>query len=268
MAAILIGLASAIFGQEVMAEPFRFIRIGDKDGFGFQETAKLQRGGYPVGRVGAADANGNGRLDPGEFLPDLSGDGRVAWFSADDFDHRLPAELLDRANFCRGCSAVHEGTKGSNWTDLALSTAAEGKNWPDADGPQTPNNATFIFDFTVKSDDIAAGSPIFFNLVFGDYDVNPAIVFVQFAKEKDRRLEIENHGFERDGLIQARSTVLRFDEVFTADKDGNWHGYVAVVFAAPFEPYTAFDFVELSLFQIASTDPQTGRQYAWAAKRF
>jgi hypothetical protein len=102
----------------------------------------------------------------------------------------------------------------------------------------------------VKAADIAFGSPIFFNIVFGDYDVDPAVILVAFAKAKQRRLEIENHGFEWDGLIQARSAVLRFEEVFTKTETGDWRGYVVVEFAAPFEPYTAFDLVELSLFQI------------------
>jgi len=242
---------SAIFAASASAESFRFVGTGDKDGFGFTQTKGLVRGHYQIVNAPPADTNGNGRLDPGEFLPDLNKDGRVAYFAADDFDHRSPEEGSDKANFCRGCFSINEGTKGSNWTDLALSTAAEGKNWPDENGPELPNNALFVFDFTVKAADIAFGSPIFFNMVFGDYDVDPAVIFVAFAKAKQRRLEIENHGFERDGLIQARSAVLRFDEVFTKTETGDWRGFVMVEFAAPFEPYTAFDFVELSLFQIA-----------------
>jgi len=233
------------------ADAFRFIRIGDKDGFGFKDTKGLIRGNRFSGQEGAADANGNGKLDPGEYLPDINKDGAVAWMSSDEFDHRLPGEILDKAHFCRGCAEIAETTRGSIWTDLALSTAAEGHNRPDEDGPQRPNNATFTFDFTVADGDIAVGAPIFFNLVFGDYDIDPAIVHVSFAKADARQLEIENHGFERDGLIQARSAVLRFDEVFSRDGSGNWRGFVHVVFVAPFEPYTAFDFVELSLFQIA-----------------
>ncbi len=244
-------LMSAVFAGSAWAESFRFIRIGDKDGFGFASTKGLVRGHYQIINAPPADTNGNGRLDPGEFLPNLNKDGRVAYFAFDEFDNRLPAEVLDRAKVCRGCFSINGGTKGSNWTDLGLSTAAVGKNWPDENGPELPNNALFVFDFTLKAADIAFGSPIFFNMVFGDYDVDPAVIFVAFAKAKQRRLEIENHGFEWDGLIQARSAVLRFDEVFTKTETGDWRGYVVVEFAAPFKPYTAFDFVELSLFQIA-----------------
>ncbi len=45
--------------------------IGDIDGFGFSSTTGLNSfSGDP------ADTNGNGILEPGEFLPDLNGDGR------------------------------------------------------------------------------------------------------------------------------------------------------------------------------------------------
>ena len=53
-------------------DAFRFISIGDKDGFGFKDTKGLIRGNLFTGKGGAADANGNGRLDPGEFLPDIN----------------------------------------------------------------------------------------------------------------------------------------------------------------------------------------------------
>ena len=51
-----------------------------------------------------------------------------------------------------------------------------------------------------------------------------------------------------DGLIQARTAVFTFEEVFTAN--GDWHGFVSVVFLAPYNRYAAFDFVELSLFEL------------------
>lgn len=46
--------------------------------------------------------------------------------------------------------------------------------------------------------------------------------------------------------------MLDFDEIFTADGDGNWDGFVRVVFFAPNDPYTAFDYVELSLFGLVT----------------
>lgn len=266
--------ALILFSSEVVAEPFKNIRIGDQDGFGFTKTKGLlrptARGGFGFNFDGrtrrlphskAADTNGDGILRQGEFLPDLNGDGRVAWFAGDDFDNRAPEEMVDRNYFCRGCLTVSQNTRGSIWTDLALSTGQAGYNWPDENGPDVPNNATFVFDFTVAKKDIAPGASIFFNLVYGDYDVFPAIVAVGFAKAEPRALEIENIGPD-DGLIQARSAILKFDEVFTEDKDGNWHGLVQVIFNAPLDPFTAFDFVELSLFQIAFNLPLNRRALA------
>ena len=147
-------LATPVTAQ-VNGEPFKNIRIGDQDGFGFTKTKGLLRptlrnsfgfdfegGARRSPNSTAADTNGDGILRQGEFLPDLDGDGRVAWFAGDDFDNRAPEEMVDRNNFCRGCLAVHDGTRGSIWTDLALSTGAEGFNWPDEDGPAAPNNAS------------------------------------------------------------------------------------------------------------------------------
>jgi hypothetical protein len=235
------------------SEPFRFMRIGDKDGFGFLETKNLVRSAFLTPDAGpgeAADTNGDGVLSPGEFLPDLNLDGVVRVYSDDDFDNRLPGELLDRAIFCQGCAAIHNASRGSNWTDLALSASAPDRDWPDDNGPQLPNNPVFVFDFTVNNGDIPPGAAIFFNMVFGDYDIFPAIILVEFASKPARRLEIElRRGL--DGLIQARTALLRFEEVFTRDANGDWRGFAGVEFYAPAEPYTAFDFVELSLFQIA-----------------
>lgn len=228
-------------------EPFQHIRIGDADGFGFISTNGLLRPDR-TGNVQAADSNRNGRLEPGEFVPDLNGDGAV-WYAGDDnFDNRSMPELIDREAKCLGCLAVGKNTRGANWTDLSLSTTAPAINWPDDNGPQIPNNATFVFDFTVKKDRIAEGSQIFFNLVYADYDVNPATIRVEFANGKVQNLALENTAsFGFDGLIEARTAFFSFDDVFTLDADGNWKGFARVVFLAPFEPWTAFDFVEMSL---------------------
>jgi len=43
---------------------------------------------------------------------------------------------------------------------------------------------------------------------------------------------------------------LEFNEVFTKNDAGGWDGFVRVVFVAPNDPYTAFDYVELSLFDV------------------
>lgn len=230
------------------AEAFRYIRIGDADGFGFRDTRGLVRAYRAIG-TGPADTDGDGVLSEGEFLPDLNGDGGVAWMSSDNFDNRGFEEATNRARVCVGCLSIGPGTSGAIWTDLSLSASADYANWPDDDGPRPPNNARFVFDFTVSRDTIPEGVQIFFNLVFGDYDIDPALVGVGFADGRTRTLEISNQG-PLDGLIQARTAVFAFEEVFTANADGDWHGFVSVVFFSPSDPYTAFDFVELSLVEL------------------
>ena len=71
---------------------------------------------------------------------------------------------------------------------------------------------------------------------------------MRFKQAEPRILRIANQRFRNvDGLIQARTAKLKFNEVFTADAAGDWHGFVTVVFDAPIDPFTAFDYVELSL---------------------
>ncbi len=235
-----------------IAEPFEFIRVGDDDGFGFTETGRLVRA-TPPPHVLPADSNNDGRLQPEEFLPDLNADGGVAWTSTDNFDNRTAAERRDGAITCVGCLTT-AGSSGSNWTDLSLSISSPNIDWPDSDGPSLPNNARFRFAFTVDQADITKGSQIFANIVFGDYDVNPALVAVAARDQSPRMLQLRNQG-RADGLIQARSTILEFDDVFRAGDDGNWLGFLEVIFLAPADPYTAFDYVELSLLDIVAAAP-------------
>ena len=49
-----------------LSEPFRFIRIGDADGFGFTDTSQLVRA-WPGRRGVPADTNGDGAVDEGEL---------------------------------------------------------------------------------------------------------------------------------------------------------------------------------------------------------
>lgn len=246
---ILGSLAVMALPGHARAEFFEFVRIGDNDGFGFAATPALVRASRPPHTL-PADTSGDGLLQPNEFLPDLNRDGGVAWTSSDNFDNRTAAEREDRAIECRGCLTT-TGSIGSNWTDLSLSISSPNEAWPDSDGPALPNNAEFRFDFTVAESDIVRGSQIFFNIVFGDYDVNPALVAVAARNQPPRVLQLRNQG-PADGLIQARSAVLDFGDVFDQDDDGNWRGRLDVVFLAPADPYTAFDFVELSLLDIVA----------------
>ena len=50
------------------------------------------------------------------------------------------------------------------------------------------------------------------------------------------------------------TALLDFNEVFTATA-GGWNGLVTVSFIAPNEPYTAFDYTEISVTQISGTVP-------------
>ena len=100
---LLVGALIFLVGSPALAEPFKFFRIGDKDGFGFRDTKPLKRAYGYTGQQGPADDNGDGVLGPAEFLPDLDQDGVVRVRSGDDFDNRFPAEFLDKAHSCQGC---------------------------------------------------------------------------------------------------------------------------------------------------------------------
>ncbi|MHA1113162.1 MAG: hypothetical protein ACTSRY_01470 [Alphaproteobacteria bacterium] len=242
------GFFAALFSAVLLAStagaaPFDFIRIGDQDGFGFSPTTGL------VAASGApADTDGNGLLQQTEFLPSLNGNGSVATGSGDDFDNRSAAETADTAPV-GGSGFTDGGSTGSKWTDISLSTSFSGPDFPDPAGPGKPNEPRFTFDFDVTGSDIVVGSTIFFNLIFGDYDVSPANVKLTFADTSTRTIGLSTQGGGQDGLIQAATTTLTFAEVFTAN-GGDWDGYVQVDFLASNEPYTAFDFVELSLDEI------------------
>jgi hypothetical protein len=255
-----ITLIAAVFAwaDAGAAEPFHRIRIGDADGFGFTDTRPLKRPVMGVG-PGPADVNGNGVLEPGEFIPDLNGDGRAWVYGGDNWDNRSDDERADRNHRCQGCLAIGPETRGSIWTDLTLSESSDAKPWPDADGPAIPNNATFTFDFTVAKDAVFPGSRIFFNFVFADTEVDPAVLCVSFAHAPPRELNVLNQrDFDRDGWIQAKTAYLNFDEVLTPTEDGKaWRGWVRVVLDAAWDPYTAIDYVELSLFAAVSRlDPR------------
>ena len=69
-----------------------------------------------------------------------------------------------------------------------------------------------------------------------------------FSGGPEQVLQIPNRREEGlDGVIQAKTAFFAFNRVFTRRADGDWQGYVKIVFDAPEEPWTAFDYVELSL---------------------
>ncbi len=236
---------SALITTGATATPFDFIRIGDVDGFGFTSTAGLK-----AANGANADTNGNGILQQTEFLPSLNGNSTVATGSGDDFDNRSAAESAGTAPVS-GNGFADNGSSGVDWTDFSLSTSAPDAWFPDGSANR-PNEPVFIFNFSVAVGDIDPGTAqLFFNLVFGDYDVTSADIDLTFASAAGRTVGLTTQGGGQDGLIQAATTTLSFAEVFTFDALNNeYDGFLQVQFDAPNEPYTAFDFVELSLDEI------------------
>ncbi len=254
-------LLSASLAQ---AAPFTNIRIGDNDGFGFDADANFAS---LVGDGGSADRNGDGHLGAGDVLPSLNRNQVVATNNGDDFDNRLNEGYS-------GSGYTDKGTSGVEFTDIALSTSYDnssaagkvynantssygsGGAFPAAPSAQRPNQPGFVFDFFVNEADILEGTDIFFNLIFGDYDVTPAeLDFVFLSGTQTQSLTAQNNGPD-DGLIQAAYAELDFYDVFTWNAQMNgWSGYVGVNFDAPNEPYTAFDYVELSVDRIEVPSP-------------
>ena len=229
--------AAVVLSASASAAPFDLIRIGDVDGFGWASstggpgTAGLVRSG---GGAIAADTNGNGILEQTEFLPNTAGTSAVN--TSDTWIHQNNGEATNTAPI-QGNGFTNTGSTGSNFTDRTLLSI----------------EPTFVFDFFVATGDInPATSQLFFNLVFGDYDVSPASINLIFASSPTQNVGLTLQGGGEDGLIQAATTTLAFSDVFTATA-GGFDGFLQVDFISPNEPYTAFDFVELSLEEISFT---------------
>lgn len=234
LSTVLTFTATAAMGvSAAKAAPFEFIRIGDADGFGFTNPNSFQdsQGGNP-------DRNQNGVIEQTEFLPNLAGNSGVN--GQDQFDNRNSAELTD-ARF-QGIGFSDNKSSGSNLTDRNL------------DPEETNINPRMIFDFFVDSDDIVAGADVFFNLVFGDYDVRPASLRLRRANGSQRTVNLTLQGGNQDGLVQAATTTLGFNEVFTAE-GGGYRGFLDVLFQASQEPHIAIDYTELSVEEIALDPP-------------
>jgi len=189
--------------------------IGDIDGFGISPTTGLVRA-TPAPHTRPADVDGDGIIEPGEFLPDWNKNGSTAVGSNDDFDRRSAAELA--------------ATDGAQWTDHSITPAG------------ASNGATFTFTFTppVPGDD-DYGVDHFINFVFGDYDVSPAHITVDGSV-----VALTLQGGGQDGLVQKA-----FGNVpWSAMTDGQ----VVIQIIAPNEPYLAFDYALLDTDQIADCD--------------
>lgn len=253
---VLLGL----FSTSLYAAPLEYVRIGDIDGFGYGGAVGLK------GSDGAAaDRDSNGLLNAGDLLPDLNENGVLATGSHDDFDNRSASEASGSNVTILGSATVN-AIVGSDYTDIALSTSYDnesaagkiynantnsfgaGGTFPGDGNPNTlPNQPGFVFDFTADVADLSVGDDWYFNLVFADYDVDPAnIQYTTLGGAKTIvGLTKQNNGPD-DGLIQSAYITLGFADIFTDIGGGMYKGYLELDFFAPNEPYTAFDYVELS----------------------
>lgn len=281
-----LAVALMIAGSSAWAAPFTEIRIGDIDGFGFTTDVPVLR----AANGAAVDTNGDNRIGLGEFLPDIPaprspsgppalgspGDGFVQvtasfggpFFGFDDFDNRSAADA-STANL-GGSGYVDTGTSGSQFTDLSLSASyglarvyrSPGTftfpgsplpfPFPDPSGVDLPNEPSFSFRFDVGTADIDPLQQLFFNMLIGDYDVEPAEVQLVLNDGNGGpgaivTLPLTRQDGDEDGLVQGAFATLAFSDVFSADPMGGaWNGFLDVRVLAPGEPYLAFDFVELS----------------------
>ena len=182
--------------------------IGDVDGFGFTDTSTLLSA-----QGTAADTNGNGIIEAGEFLPDLDGDGHLREFGHDEFDNRSLAEASD--------------TNGAQWTDISLENGYKNLGWSPA------NNASFNFTFAVPElGDIDFGVDHFINLIFGDYDVSPASIYVDGTK-----VDLTKQTATEDGLVQLAYAAVSWADMLD--------GEVLIDVYAPNEPFVAIDYAYL-----------------------
>jgi MYXO-CTERM domain-containing protein len=281
-----LALALLVAGSSTWAAPFTAIRIGDIDGFGFTTDVPVLRAASGA----AVDTDGDTRIELGEFLPDIPapvapgglpalgspGDGFVQVTAAfggpflgfDDFDNRSAADAA--STNLGGGGYVDTGTTGSQFTDLSLSASfglarvyrSPGAftfpgsplpfPFPDPAGVGLPNEPSFSFRFDVATTDIDPLQQVFFNMLIGDYDVEPAEVQLVLNDGNGGpgtivTLPLTLQDGEEDGLVQGAFATLAFSDVFSADPmGGKWNGFLDVRVLAPGEPYLAFDFVELS----------------------
>lgn len=272
---LLLLLISGFFlcSSSVFADPFEYVRIGDIDGFGYgtgQVGAPVSGPAYTAANGGNVNLDASGTLWGGDFLPDLTLNGDVQTGRNDDFDNRLNEQYSATVGAILG-----SGMAGIEFTDIALSTSYDsssssnniwnhntssygsGGAFPTPPSGTRPNQPGFVFDYYVNSVDIAMGTSVYFNMLFGDYDVIPASIQFTTASGSVFTLAVtpqQQIGNNMDGLIQTAYATLNFYDVFTATT-GGYNGYLKVDFIANNEPYTAFDFVELSVDPISPTPP-------------
>ncbi|MDJ0619749.1 MAG: PEP-CTERM sorting domain-containing protein [Calothrix sp. MO_192.B10] len=110
--------------SSAQAAAFSYIRIGDVDGFGYgqgyDENGEKYQGAYG----GNANIDGRGTLlGVGDVLPDLNQNGKLATEQGDDFDNRSESEKNNNSFTGTGRSFQDNGSSGSKFTDISLSTS-------------------------------------------------------------------------------------------------------------------------------------------------
>lgn len=109
-----------------------------------------------------------------------------------------------------------------------------------------------MFDFSVAENDIRENTNMYFNMLFGDYDVKGAKV--EFTKADGttfiRELTKQKNNQGQDGLIQSAFVELDFTDIFTTTATG-YDGSIGARIIAQDEPYLTFDYAELSTKKIS-----------------
>lgn len=253
------------FASSAQAAGFGYIRIGDRDGLGYGNGA-----GYSAANGNAANVDGKGVLGVGDFIPDLNKDGKLATHKGDDFDNRSVKEKSNSA--VKSYGFIDNGSSGSKFTDISLSTSfikksgkkanlsekgflEEDYQYQNTNGDQKTSKIPlpgFDFDFFVDKNNISEDSSMYFNLVFGDYDVKNAKVGFWKADGSyfEKGLTKQKNKKGQDGWIQSAFVELDFNEVFSTTDDG-YNGILKTKIIAPDEPYLTFDYAELSTKQIS-----------------
>lgn len=290
-----LAIALMLTSGSALAAPFTAIRIGDIDGFGY--TTDLPQLRAASGAAADTDGDNLIEIgeflpdlpprapttdgtpgppalgSPGDGFVQVTADLGGGLFGFDDFDNRSATDAS--GTNLGGSGYVDTGTTGSQFTDLSLS-ASQGqarvysspgifslpgsppRPFPDAGGVALPNEPLFSFRFDVAAGDIDPMQQVFFNLLLGDYDVQPAEVRLVLNDGSGGAgdiltLPLTLQGGDEDGLVQGAFATLSFSDVFSADPMGGWNGFLDVRVLAPVEPYLAFDFVELSTRPIINT---------------
>ena len=266
---------------------FDSIRIGDMDGFGFgtgtepcgseacwpfgspwywvQDDGGLCSGFMLINAAGLpVNVDGADTLTEGDSLPDLDCAGSYQ-YSSDEFDNREPAEITGGSygTYVEVSGATDLGSDGSGWTDVCV--AGFSLAWADCvleptTGPDIcdAGHPGFIFDFSAPDADPAA--PVYFNVVLADFDIasdSDTITITTGSGDVITRMlttESSNTGAATDGRIQRATAAIDFEMVFPGWSSGSTDGYVEISFDLPLDPFVAYDYAELSITPLVTTD--------------